>query len=96
MLRFKLTPEAKNSLKQIARDTEVQWGKEKRNAYITTLDATFHMLSEHPHLGVNRDEIGYGVRSLPKGKHHIYYRVNDAHVLILNILHQHMDPNQHL
>ena len=49
-----------------------------------------------PAQGQARSDIKPGYFSIRAGKHHIYYRIGDAHIEIIDVLHQSMEPALHL
>ena len=96
MSQFKLTPDAKASLMQIAQYTERTWGKKQRNTYLKILDDAFHTLAETPSLGKIRPEIYHAIRSLHVGKHVVFYIPKENHIVIVHILHERMEPTLHV
>lgn len=54
------------------------------------------MLATNPLLGIERRDISHGLRSLPVGRHLIFYRVIDEGVVIVRILHDAMEVELHL
>ena len=96
MTAFKLTLAAQEDFKEIARYTQQEWGRKKRNAYLSALDKRFAWLAKSPQLGKCRDEIKAGYLSYPEGRHVIFYRKAEGHIEILGILHGNMDFIQHL
>jgi len=93
---FKLTPDAKASLMQIARYTQQKWGKTQRNAYLKTIDASFHTLNASPKLGKRRLEIHPSLRSYPVGKHIVFYVIAEEYIVIVDVLHERMEPDKNL
>jgi toxin ParE1/3/4 len=49
-----------------------------------------------PNKGRERNDIKQGYYSIQAEKHHIYYRLGDAHIDIIDVLHQSMEPSLHL
>jgi plasmid stabilization system protein ParE len=45
---FTLTKKAKADLKEIARYTQDQWGRDQRDKYLAMLDGCFHQLAANP------------------------------------------------
>ena len=92
MSNFKLTPSARNDLKQIAKYTVREWGEEQALTYKRKLDACFNQIGKGeivqrtftaklPGLLVRRCE-----------KHFIFYFKKEKEpAVILNILHERMD-----
>ena len=91
MTGFRLTRAAEADLKEIGRATLERWGRRQRNTYLRELDEAFRRIAENPGLGVQRDEIREGYRSLPKNRHVIFYRLRKGEVEIARVLHQRMD-----
>ncbi len=96
MSHFKITPQAYEDLKEIARYTQNKWGVKKRNLYISAINSRFEWLSKNPEIGKTREDIKKGYLSYPEGKHVIFYRDKTIHIEILAILHQSMDYELHL
>ena len=57
MPRFKITPRARDDLKNIGRYTERQWGKAQRNTYLQNFEKRFRWLAKNPQLGKHRSDI---------------------------------------
>lgn len=96
MPTFRLTPDAKASLIQIALYSQQTWGEKQRRIYIKQMDDCFHKLAASPMLGKARPEIYHALRSFPVGRHIVYYMKRDDHIIIVNVLHDRMDPVQHI
>jgi len=95
MSSFQLTPDAKASLMKIARYTQQTWGVKQRRSYMRLIDACFHALATSPMQGKPRPELQHALRSHPVGKHVVFYMVRANDIVIVNVLHEHMDPDQH-
>ena len=93
---YKLTPAAKNDLKEIWRYTVDKWGERKAEKYIYQFEKKFKDLLKTPNLGRPRPDIQKGYRSLLEGKHIIFYRVVGPIVEIIGIPHASMDVETHL
>lgn len=97
MASFKLTKKAKEDLKRIAIFTQESWGKQQRDAYIKQFDSAFKLIARKPKLGKDCSYIKEGYRQFPQGSHIIFYRhLDDKEILIIRILHKHMDVNSKL
>lgn len=96
MPAFRLTKRAKADLKDIGRYTQNTWGREQRNRYLATLDASFHDLAQTPQKGRSCDDIRQGYRKYQVGRHVIFYRQDKADIEIIRILHDRMDAETHL
>lgn len=58
---------------------------------IDSITDRFFLLANHPYVGRLREDLRPGLRSFPVGQHVIIYRIEDADVLILHVLHSHRD-----
>lgn len=93
---FILTPNAKITMREIGRYTQKQWGRAQRVKYLAMIDRRFVALAEDPAMGRQRTDIGRNVRSYSEGRHVIFYRVEKRGIVILDILHDAMDPSIHI
>jgi toxin ParE1/3/4 len=96
MPAFCLSNLAKLDMQVIGRYTQVTWGREQRNLYLQQLDNGFHLLARDPARGQQCDDIRPGYRKYPIGRHVVFYRVSDAGVEIVRILHDRMDLPTHM
>ena len=95
-MRLIVSPDARRDLQRIARHSEREWGVARRKEYLAALQDRFSQLLRRPNTGSPRTDIGAGYRSLPVGRHVIFYRTADDALHILRILHQRMDVRLHL
>lgn len=58
---------------------------------IDSITDRFFLLANHPYVGRLREDLRPGLRSFPVGQYVIIYRIEDADVLILHVLHSHRD-----
>lgn len=96
MARFRLTSAARASLVSIGRYTETTHGRRQRDQYLEALDARFHALAAAPMHGIARDDLAEGLRSFPEGKHVIFYVLRNQEIVIVDVLHERMEPARHL
>jgi len=96
MAAFRLTADAKASLMQIARYTQKTWGRKQRATYLRMMDACFSSLAVNPMQGRSRPDLHHALRSCPAGKHIVFYIPRQDHVVIVNVLHEKMDPVKHI
>ena len=88
---FRVTPRARDDLKNIGRYTERQWGRLQRNAYLKALEKRFGWLDENPQLGKHRTDVAEGYYSFPQGEHVVFYLIGDKGIDIIGIPHIEMD-----
>jgi toxin ParE1/3/4 len=92
---FSLTELAKQDLRSIGRYTQLTWGREQRNLYLTKIDACFHLLAKEPQRGKVCDDVRPGYRKYHVGRHLIFYRQSTEGVEIVRVLHDRMDIEAH-
>lgn len=96
-MQHKLTKDASRDILNIRRFTLANWGLKQSTAYIDELNIVFSLISKNPNIGANRSsDIKIGVRSFIHGSHIIYYKTSDPYIVIFAVLHQNMNPKNHL
>ncbi len=93
---YRLTDRAERDLEEVVDYTVQEWGASQANAYLGGLESRVQLLAENPDLGVARDAISQGLLSFPYESHILYYRKHASGIVIIRVLHQHMDPVRHL
>jgi len=96
MSAFRLTADAKASLMQIAHYTQKTWGRRQRVSYLRMIDDCFCSLAVNPKQGRSRPDLHHALRSHPVGKHIVFYIARQDHIVIVNVLHERMDPMKHM
>lgn len=96
MSRYVLSPQAQKSLVQISRYTLENFGEQQRKKYLRMLRNRIRVAAKNPQKGKERSEIKTGYFSIQAEKHHIYYRIRDTHIEIIDVLHQSMEPKLHI
>ncbi len=96
MPNYVLSPQAQNSLKQISRYTTENFGEQQKRKYIKLLREKMRGAANSPYKGQKRSEIKEGYHSIRAGRHHIYYRIQETHIEIIDVLHQSMEPGLHI
>jgi toxin ParE1/3/4 len=71
-------------------------GAAAAEAYIRDLDTAMERLLDFPELGVSRESLRPGLRSLPAGEHRIFYRIEKSKIVVARVLHKAMDEQRHL
>jgi len=89
--RFRITPRAKQDLRNIARYTLLTWGRPQRDKYLRAIDRRFSWLAANPNLGTHRPEIKEGYFSYPQGSHVIFYLMREDGIDVIGVPHQRMD-----
>ncbi|MEM6841888.1 MAG: type II toxin-antitoxin system RelE/ParE family toxin [Bacteroidota bacterium] len=93
---YELSPAADHDLEDIFDYLDNQYGVHRAEEYLLALESLFDQLVDYPEMGVSRDEIRTGLRSFPKAKHIVFYRILPDRIRIVRVLHQHRDPRKHL
>lgn len=88
---YKLTPAAKEDIKEIWFHSVNCWGGKQAEKYIYQLEGKFKILAENPELGRRRFDVHQTYRSLLVGSHVIFYLINEGCVEIIGIPHVSMD-----
>ena len=89
--KVRITPRAREDLKNIGRYTERTSGKAQRNLYLKSIEARFQWLAENPLLGKHRWDICEGYHSFPEGQHVVFYLFSTSTIDIIGIAHKDMD-----
>ena len=74
----------------------LKFGKDQALNYLSELRAHFELLLKNPEIGKKRDEIKYGLYSLPCASHIIFYRILNNHLRIIRVLHGSRDLRKFL
>lgn len=96
MPRYVLSPQAQNSIRQISSYTLENYGHQQKKKYLKMLRDRMRNAAKDPEKGAERSEVKAGYFSIRAEKHHIYYRVRDTHIEIIDVLHQSMEPKLHI
>jgi toxin ParE1/3/4 len=91
---FHFSRRAEADLLEIGSYTLQTWGVDQAIRYIDQLEACCQKLANNPESGRPCDDVRRGLRRMEQGKHVIFYRQQDAEVLISRILHQRMLPGE--
>lgn len=94
--RCQFTAKAERDLESIIDYTAQEWGAPQANTYLDVLESRAQLLAENPDLGTTRETVFEGLLSFPYESHILYYKKHARGIVIVRILHQHMDPVKHL
>ena len=89
-LKTHATPEARADIRQALKFSLKRWGSVQRDIYRAELDSAMFRLMDSPLIGLDRSDLGSGLRSFPVKSHIMFYRVENQTVVIYRVLHQHM------
>lgn len=90
-MRFKVSKEARDDIREIGRYTQRKWGKDQRRSYLNDLDKKFGLLAENPLLGRRCDSIREGYFRFEYVSHVIFYRQEKDFIVISRVVHQSRD-----
>ncbi len=96
MPSYQLSPQAQKSLIQISHYTVENFGKKQNKIYLKMLRERMRTAAKNPEKGKDRGEIKVGYYSIRAESHHIYYRISDTQIEIIDVLHQSMEPTKHI
>ena len=94
--RYQFTDKAERDLVDIIDNTIQEWGAAQATTYLDGLETRAQLLAENPDLGTARETISRGLLSFPYESHILYYKKHTHGIVIVRVLHQHMDPVKHL
>lgn len=93
---YQFTDKAERDLVGIIDYTIQEWGVSQANTYLDGLEMRAQLLAENPDLGTTRETLSQGLFSFPYESHILYYKKQARGIVIVRVLHQHMDPVKHL
>lgn len=97
MRPYQLTTAARKDIIDIGRYTAKKWGKRQRDKYLKQLDEAFKLLARQPEIGRDAEGIKPGYKKFSQGSHIIFYRAGtESKIVVIRILHNSMDVDQHL
>lgn len=96
MLAINIKPKAEDDLEDIFIYSLNNFGWQRAEEYISTLDNAFAQLAESPRLGKRQENLSKGLRAFQTESHFIFYRFNKEELTILRVLHKTRLFSQHL
>ena len=94
IVRF--SPKAKADLDSIWDHSLNEWGAERTEAYVRSIDSVIALIDQFPALARNASDIRPGLLKYTVGSHAVFLRVSEQSIDVVRILHQHMDYPRHL
>ena len=96
MTVYTLTPAAQNDLGDIWDYTAITWGEEQAVRYLQDLRDACRELARGERQSRPVD-VRAGYRKCQVGRHVLYFQMADTDgIIVVRILHQHMDVSRHL
>ncbi|MCU7930186.1 MAG: type II toxin-antitoxin system RelE/ParE family toxin [Candidatus Thiodiazotropha sp. (ex Codakia rugifera)] len=93
---YQFTDKAERDLEGIIGYIIQEWGLSQANIYLDGLESRAQLLAENPDLGMARETLFEGLLSFPYESLILYCKKHALGIVILRVLHQHMDPVKHL
>jgi toxin ParE1/3/4 len=87
MGNYRLSPQARNQIRDIGRFTKRRFGAYQAKAYHAGLERTFGLLADFPKMGVAADELLIGARRFRFQSHVIFYTEDGDDILIRALFH---------
>lgn len=94
-VRYRLSPRALADLEDIWSYTAARWSPEQAESYHATIIAAFEGLAAGRKQGRPVD-VRAGYLKYPVGSHLVFYRLSEAGIDVMRLLHQRMDVSRHL
>ena len=94
--RYQFTEKAERDLESIIDYTTQEWGASQASNYLDGLETRAQLLAENPDIGTARESLFEKLLSFPFERHILYYKKQVHGIVIVRVLHQHMDPLKHL
>lgn len=96
MAVYNLSVEAANDIASIYEYSIEQFGLKRAGAYMADMQDRFQSLANNPSLGRDASELVSGIRRFVSDSHVIFYAPTDNGILVVRVLNQSMDFEQHL
>jgi toxin ParE1/3/4 len=94
MAKMRFTRRAEADLDEISEYTRQNWSVVQERTYLAEIESCCIRLAASPLLGRACDEVRPGLRRMEQGRHVIFYRPEDAGILVVRVLHQSMVPSR--
>lgn len=96
MDHYILSRKTQEDIDEIYNYGSYEFGKNKALDYLMELQTYFQFLLDNPEIGKHRYEIKEGLYSFPYASHIIFYRIFDANIRIVRVLHGSRDLKKFL
>ncbi|MGV6825947.1 MAG: type II toxin-antitoxin system RelE/ParE family toxin [bacterium] len=93
---YKLSEAAADDIEDILACSLLDFGPERTETYVQSLTQCLELLGDNPEMGSTVDDIRPGYRCFLHESHAIFYTPRTRDVLIVRILHKHMDAGRNL
>jgi len=96
MVRYVFSEDAEEDLKEIYRYGYFNYGEQKADQYIEALKVKCQFLADAPYICRERHEFTPPIRIHHHKKQMILYVIKTDYILIIRVLHERMETEQHL
>jgi toxin ParE1/3/4 len=87
MGKYRLSPQARNQIRDIGRFSKLRFGAYQAKAYHAGLERTFELLADFPKMGAAADELLIGARRFRFQSHIVFYTEDGDSILIRALFH---------
>lgn len=95
-LPYVISKKAISDLEEIWLYTSEKWSVAQADRYYFLIIEEIEYVCENPNTGRNMDHVRKGYRASKVKSHLIFYRINNANVEVVRILHERMDIDNQL
>lgn len=92
----RLAPLARHDLEEIWTYTARTWSADQADRYHAGIMEAIDGLAHGKRVGRDISDIRPGYLKYSVGRHLLFYRLSDTHLIVVRILHQRMDVDAHL
>ncbi len=93
---FKLSEAAASDIEDILNHSITAFGLVQAEQYYTQLYQCLRLLADNPAMGVDASDIRQGYRRFAHQSHIVFYTTDTTGILVIRILHKHMDAVRHM
>jgi toxin ParE1/3/4 len=93
---FKLSEAAAADIDNILDHSITAFGLVQTEQYYTQLTQCLKLLADNPAMGVDASDIRQGYRRFAHQSHMVFYTTDASGILVIRILHKHMDAVRHM
>ena len=96
MYKIRITAKARQDLKDLLKHGYQVWGIHQTDTYYDQLFEKINLLKSYPMMGIKCDSILPNYRKIQIKKHVFFYKISTDHILIIRVMHEKMDYQDHL
>ena len=96
MIGVRLSKQAQADLETIRAYSVAHFGDDVARTYLESFEKTFHLLAEHPRIGILHADFDPPIHSISNGSHRLYYDIIAEEVIVQTILHKATDAKRWL